>query len=167
MSDDDASGSDGSDVEYSYSDDDSASPDSPTSKPKKREEPVDRTAIKILNQAGVREKIEAHVAEVAEMMGLTPDAAQLMCQSERWCTTDALVERWFTDPAKVAASAGIAYPSGGGNAGGVAEAPAAAGPFTCPVCSEEISGAEDGFVCTVTRGNIYNAVARSSRQFTL
>jgi hypothetical protein len=81
MSDYDYSG-EGSDDDdgYEYSDDEGGGPLSPKSVALKRADSgEDRSKVKILQPAGVQEQIAKHVAEVSDMLGLSEDAAQILC----------------------------------------------------------------------------------------
>lgn len=101
--------------------------------------PDDGNKIRILTEEGIKEQINLKVNEVVQLLTISEEDALILCNSERWCSTDSLVEKWFQNTNKIAEKAGIKldvdlkqiedYLSNLTN-------------FTCPVCADEKTGSE-------------------------
>ena len=88
-------GSDDDDA-YEYSDDGGAEALSPKSVALKRtDSDGERGKVRILEPSGVHEQILKHVMEVSDMLGLSEDAAQILCNRCDWPISDAFNQEPF------------------------------------------------------------------------
>jgi hypothetical protein len=97
----------------------------------------DGNQIRILSEEGIKEQIKLKVNEVVQLLTISEDDALILCNSERWCNTDSLVERWFQNTVKIAEKAGIKPEDDSTD-----EYLSTLTNFTCPVCADEKPGSE-------------------------
>uniref|UniRef100_A0A7S2R436 RBR-type E3 ubiquitin transferase n=1 Tax=Rhizochromulina marina TaxID=1034831 RepID=A0A7S2R436_9STRA len=122
--------------EYHYSDDEGTAP----ALARVDSVPSSRGGIQLMDEDGVGRVIRRHVAEVAEMLGLSEDAAQVLLNYERWSSSQALTEKWLLESDRVLVAAGLELPP---EKEQLATHPADQ-PFTCPVCADE-KPVDEGF----------------------